>query len=98
MDFNEKREPVFYSVLRLFCFLETEVKHIAPIAVTRSSVAGNAHHTPWMFQKCDSKKAIGMIIRKPRRRESIWAGRGFSKEVKYMEMITLNPAKGQAVK
>ena len=51
-----------------------------------------------MLKSCDSRKAIGRMTRKPRRIEMMCAGRGRSVEVKYVEITTLKPANGQAMK
>src|SRR5699024_7484442 len=76
----------------------TDRKQTSPMHATSSSVAGKAHQTPRMFPIQDSRNAMGMISRNPRRMEMRWAGFGCSVEVKYMEIMTLIPAKGQAIK
>lgn len=53
-----------------------------PMTLTISSVAGKAHHTPFMPKAADNKNAIGRIMTNPRKREITWAGRGTSVEVK----------------
>ena len=52
------------------------------MTLTISSVAGKAHHTPFMPKAADNKNAIGRIMTNPRKREITWAGRGTSVEVK----------------
>lgn len=65
---------------------------------TKDSVTGNEHHTPVIAPIHDNKNAIGIITINPRKIEIICAGNGYSTEVKYTEIIILNPANGQAKK
>ena len=69
-----------------------------PKAATNSSVAGKAHHTPLIPPSQASRKAMGIMMQKPRKTDIICAGPGFAVEVKYIEIIMLKPANGQAMK
>jgi hypothetical protein len=79
-------------------FLLENTNRNTPIILTVSSVAGNANQTPVMPPIDESRKAIGMMIKNPRKKEIICAGRGCSVEVKKIEIIILNPVNRQAVK
>ena len=69
-----------------------------PPKVTKHSVIGNDSHTPVIFNKKDRKKAIGIMIKNPLDSEMICAGQAFSVDVKYADIIILNPTNGTAVK
>ena len=69
-----------------------------PVKVTKPSVIGKDSHTPVIFNKKDRKKAIGIIIKKPLDSEMICAGKAFSVDVKYADIMMLNPTNGIAVK
>ncbi len=69
-----------------------------PVKVTKHSVIGKDSHIPVIFSKKDRKKAIGIIIKKPLDSEMICAGRAFSVDVKYVDIMILNPTNGIAVK
>ena len=69
-----------------------------PIKVTKHSVIGKDSHTPVIFNKNDRKNAIGIIIKNPLVSEMICAGRAFSVDVKYEDIIILYPTNGTAVK
>ena len=69
-----------------------------PVKVTKHSVIGKDSHTPVIFSKKDRKKAIGIIIKKPLDSEIICAGKAFSVDVKYADIMMLNPTNGIAVK
>ena len=69
-----------------------------PVKVTRHSVIGKDNHTPLILHKNDRKNAIGIIIKKPLDSEMICAGRAFSVDVKYADIMMLNPTNGIAVK
>lgn len=69
-----------------------------PAKVTKHSVIGKDSHTPVIFNKKDSKNAIGIITKKPLESEIICAGKAFSIDVKYEDKTILNPTNGIAVK
>lgn len=69
-----------------------------PVKVTKHSVIGKDSHTPVIFNKKDRKNATGIRIKNPLDSETICAGRAFSADVKYTDIIILNPANGIAVK
>ena len=69
-----------------------------PVKVTKHSVIGKDNHTPVISNKKDRKNAIGIIIKKPLDSEMICAGRAFSIDAKYADIMMLNPANGIAVK
>ena len=69
-----------------------------PAKVTKHSVTGKESHTPVIFNIKDRKNAIGIIIKNPLDNEMICAGRAFSVDVKYADIMMLNPTNGIAVK
>ena len=69
-----------------------------PAKATKHSVAGKESHTPVIFNIKDRKNARGIIIKNPLDNEMICAGRAFSVDVKYADIMILNPANGIAVK
>lgn len=69
-----------------------------PAKATKHSVIGKDSHTPVILKKYDIKNAIGIIIKNPLDSEIICAGKAFSVDVKYADMIILKPANGTAVK
>ena len=69
-----------------------------PVKVTKHSVIGKDSHTPVIFNKKDRKNAIGIIIKKPLDSEMICAGRACSVDVKYADIMILNPTNGIAAK
>lgn len=69
-----------------------------PAKATKHSVIGKDSHTPVIFNRNDRKNAIGIIIKKPLDSEMICAGRAFSIDAKYADIMMLNPANGIAVK
>ena len=69
-----------------------------PAKVTKHSVIGKDSHTPVIFNKKDRKNAIGIITKNPLESEIICAGKAFSVDVKYEDIIILNPTNGIAVK
>ena len=69
-----------------------------PAKVTKHSVTGKESHTPVIFNRKDRKNAIGIIIKNPLDNEIICAGRAFSVDVKYADIIILNPTNGIAAK
>lgn len=69
-----------------------------PAKVTKHSVIGKDSHTPVIFKTEDRKNAIGIMTKNPLDNEIICAGKGFSVDVKYADIIMLNPTNGMAVK
>ena len=69
-----------------------------PVKVTKHSVIGKDNHTPVISNKKDRKNAIGIIIKKPLDNEMVCAGSAFSIDVKYADIMMLNPTNGMAVK
>ena len=69
-----------------------------PAKATKHSVTGKESHTPVIFNIKDRKNAIGIIIKNPLDNEMICAGRAFSVDVKYADIMMLNPTNGIAVK
>ena len=69
-----------------------------PIKVTKHSVIGKDNPTPFIFNKNERKNAIGIITKNPLDSEIICAGRAFSVDVKYEDIIILYPTNGMAVK
>ena len=69
-----------------------------PTKATKHSVIRRDSHTPVIFNKKERKNTIGIITKKPLDSETICAGRAFSIDVKYEDMIILNPTNGIAVK
>lgn len=69
-----------------------------PVKVTKHSVTGKESHTPIIFNIKDRKNAIGIIIKNPLDNEMICAGKAFSVDVKYEDIMMLNPTNGIAVK
>ena len=69
-----------------------------PANVTKHSVTGKESHTPVIFNIKDRKNAIGIIIINPLDNEIICAGRAFSVDVKYADIMILNPTNGIAAK
>ena len=65
---------------------------------TINSVIGNAHQTPVIAPIHDNKNAVGIITKNPLNKEILWAGSGCSTDVKYIDIMILNPANGQAKK
>ena len=65
-----------------------------PVKVTKHSVIGKDNHTPIISNKKDRKNAIGIIIKKPLDSEMICAGRAFSIDAKYADimMLKIEPA------
>ncbi len=53
---------------------------------------------PVIFKKEDRKHAIGIMTKRPLDSETICAGRGFSIDVKYKDIMILNPTNGTAIK
>lgn len=72
--------------------------NIMPARETRDSVIGYESHTPVIFRKWDITNAIGIISTKPLDNETICAGSTFSVDVKYAEIMILNPTNGIAEK
>ena len=81
-----------------YAFLRLRRKKRSAAAATIISVAGKAHQTPFSPKRAESRNAIGMMTINPLSRETALAGRGRSEEVKKIERMMLNPAKGMAVK
>ena len=69
-----------------------------PAKATKHSVIGKDSHTLVIFNRNDRKNAIGIIIKRPLDSETICAGRAFSMDVKYEDIMILNPTNGIAVK
>ena len=69
-----------------------------PAKATKHSVIGKDSHTPVIFSKKERKNAIGIITKKPLDSEIICAGKAFSIDVKYEDIMILNPTNGIAVK